>query len=322
MRTDAIERWSDELARNPGSLAFLPLGEELRRRHRLEEARRVALLGLERHPYRPDAHDLLARIWVDLGDEQRARDEWEMALELDASHLSSLKGLGFLAYRRRDLPGAERLLRAARARDPKDPGLQAALQRVHEALHGTRGASGNGTSHGPEQSRGNGLGQGPSHRNGEPTVGVHETAPATGAGASVASGEGAVDVAAEPRAGARARTLFAPILGEDDCTALLLDRDGLVLAGAYVDETGADVADAVGAQLAGVGDEAARALGHLGLGAWESLLVDAEHATLALGPAHEGALVLVAAGPEAQMGFVRRLLERARRRAATWMEAS
>lgn len=311
MPADAIERWSDELARNPASLAFLPLGEELRRRRRFDEARRVALLGLERHPYRPDAHDLLARIWVDIGDEQRARDEWEMALELDAAHLSSLKGLGFLAYRRRDLAGAARLLRAARERDPRDPGLEAALQRVHEALNGARDRNG-ADRNGHAGDNGSVAG----HANG--AAGAVDPADA----ADPAAAEAAPDPGSGSRTGARARTLFASLLGQDDCTALLLDRDGLVLAGAYVDESGADVADAVGAQLAGVGEEAARALGHLGLGAWERLLVEAEQATLALGPAHEDALVLVAAGPEAQVGFVRRLLDRAIRRAASWLEAS
>lgn len=310
MRTDAIGRWSDELARNPTSLAFLPLGEELRRRRRFEEARRVALLGLERHPYRPEAHDLLARICADVGDEQRARDEWEMALELDPWHLSSLKGLGFLAYRRHDLAGAERLLRAARTRDPEDPGLKAAHDRVQQALRGgvvtEREGAGN---------------EGGNGRSGLVAESGAAHALARGAPGAAAAPLVLEEPISEP-ATQSARTLFAALLGEEPCTALLLDRDGLVLAGAYVDESGADVADAIGGQLSGVGEEAARALGHLGLGAWESLLVETEHANLALGPVGTEAIVLVAAARDAQVGFVRRLLDRACRRAASWLEGT
>lgn len=280
MTSDAITRWSADLARDPGSLAFLPLAEALRRQRRLDDALRVALRGLERHPYLADAHDLLARIAIDHQDEARARDEWEMALRIDPDHLSSLKGLGFLAFRRRDYAAAERLLRAARARDPNDAGLEQAYRRVEEALKA--GANGR-------------------------TNGHH--APASAA-------------VPTSRSAQAARALFAPLLGDADRTALLLDRDGLVIAGTYVDETGREVGDEIGAQLAGLADEAARALTHLSLGSWESLVVEAPHASVALGPVAERAIVLVAAARDTQIGLVRRLLDRARRRASQWLEGS
>jgi predicted regulator of Ras-like GTPase activity (Roadblock/LC7/MglB family) len=117
------------------------------------------------------------------------------------------------------------------------------------------------------------------------------------------------------------RSLFASLLGDGDRTALLLDRDGLVLAGTYVDAEGREVSEEIGAQLSGLADESARALDQLGLGAWESLLVEAQHATVALGPAPEGAVVLVAAARDTPVGLVRRLLGQARQRAAAWLEA-
>lgn len=290
MTTDAITRWSADLARDPGSLAFLPLAEALRRQRRLDDALRVALRGLERHPYLADAHDLLARIAVDHQDEARARDEWEMALRIDPDHLSSLKGLGFLAFRRRDYATAERLLRAARARDPRDPGLEQAYQRVEHAL--ANGANG----------RTNG------HHAAMPAPVVTAASPAPGVPTD--------------RSAQAARALFAPLLGDADRTALLLDRDGLVIAGTYVDEHGHEVGDEIGAQLAGLADEAARALTHLSLGTWESLVVEAPHASVALGPVAERAIVLVAAARDTQIGFVRRLLDRARRRAGQWLEGT
>lgn len=284
MLADAVAVWSAELARAPRSLAFLSLGDELRRRRQLEDALQVALRGLERHPYLADAHDLLARVYVDLGEDGKARDEWEMALQLEPEHLASLKGLGFLAFRRRDLAAADRHLRAAVARDPRDAGLQTALQRVQTAL---------------------------------------QAAPA-GAPASAPPENGPAGLTAGPAGGSpaeHARTLFAPLLGDGDRTALLIDRDGLVLAGACVDPDGRDIAGEVGAELSGIGDEATRALTHLGLGAWQVILVEAQHATVALAPVHESATVLVAAARDTQVGFARRLVERARGRAAAWLES-
>ena len=57
----------------------------------------------------------------------------------------------------------------------------------------------------------------------------------------------------------------------------------------------------------------------LGLGRWDSLVVEAQHATVALAPGLEGAVVMVAAARDTQVGLVRRLLAQARQRATTWM---
>ena len=69
---DEIRRLSDDLARDPSSLVFMPLADALRRAGQLDVALRVALRGLDRHPYVADAHDVLARIHADRGD-RRAR---------------------------------------------------------------------------------------------------------------------------------------------------------------------------------------------------------------------------------------------------------
>src|SRR4030095_9791869 len=83
---DEIRRLSDDLARDPSSLVFMPLADALRRAGQLDVAMRVALRGLDRHPYVADAHDVLARIHADRGDLEQAADEWEMALRLDPTH--------------------------------------------------------------------------------------------------------------------------------------------------------------------------------------------------------------------------------------------
>lgn len=287
MTGDLLHEWTAELARDPRSLVFLRLADLLRKRGRLDEARRVALGGLERHPYLPDAHDVFARILVDAGEEGAARDEWEMALRLEDGHAGALKGLGFLAWRRRDLPTAERLLARAVQRDPSDEGLLAAFRHVQAE-------------------------QRPVARPTPPAV----------VRAGAAPPQPSATPSPPPPAGDDPRALFASLLGDGDRTALLLDRDGLVVAGTYVDATGREVSEVIGAHLAGLADEASRALEHLGLGTWESMLVECQHATVALGPSVDGSTVLVAAARDSQVGFVRRLLARAVRRAGTWLETA
>ncbi len=110
---DDINRWSDELARNPSSLVFLQLGEALRRQGQLEVALKIALRGLERHPRNAEAHDLVARIAVDRRDFDRAYEEWETVLRIAPDHLGAMKGLGYVSFQRGHLTDAERFLRRA-----------------------------------------------------------------------------------------------------------------------------------------------------------------------------------------------------------------
>ena len=130
--SDDVRRLSDELARDPGSRVFVPLGEALRKQGQLELALKVTTRGLERHPHFPDGHDLLARIAVDLGDLQRAFDEWDMVLRLVPGHQGALRGMGFVCFQQGRLPEAERYLSAAEAGDA-DEGIALALENVRAA---------------------------------------------------------------------------------------------------------------------------------------------------------------------------------------------
>lgn len=276
MATDGNDPSNGPLAPDASSLSFLPLIDALRREGRLDDAHRYALRGLEQHPHLAAAHDAYAKVLSDLGHDAKAYDEWQFALRLDPAHQASLRGLGFLAYRRRDLSSAQSHLSQALRGNPSDEGLAAALRRVREELRGK------------------------------------PVAPAP-----VPDGHRPAAVAKT-----NAPSLFAAVLGDGDRTALLLDRDGLVMAGTYVDGSGRDVAEEIGAHLGGLADEATRALAHLGLGEWESLVVEAQHATVALSPAQEGAVIMVAAARDTQVGLVRRLLGQARQRAAAWLGAA
>ena len=115
--------------------------------------------------------------------------------------------------------------------------------------------------------------------------------------------------------------LFADLIGDDERTSLLLDSQGFVLAGAYVSHDGRDVAQEVGAELSGVSEEARRAMRHLGLGDWTSIVFETEVATVAMAPAPQEGLLLVAAARTTPLGLVTRFLEHSAERARTWLES-
>src|SRR5687768_17139249 len=300
---DEIRRLSDELARDPSSMAFLPLAEALRRRGQTDVALKVAVRGLERHPHNADAHDLLARIAVDQGDLQRAFDEWDMVLRFAPSHIGARKGMGLVCFQQGRVADAERYLSEAAAADPDDQTIATALANIR-------------------------AGNAPA----APTPGPGAAASRVAPGASARPGATAMPAAApsvQPPAASPApvppmpkpspRTLFADLIGDAEQTVLLLDKDGFVLAGLYVDGDGTDVAEEIGAQLSGVSEEARRAMRHLGLGDWQSITFETEAATIAMAPAPRDALLLVAAARERPLGLVARLRESAVRRATDWM---
>ncbi len=320
---DEIERWSEELARDPASGVFIPLADALRRRGQIDLAFRVATRGLTRRPYDGDAHDLLARIWADRGDVERAMDEWGMALKCAPTHPGALKGMGFACYQIGRTEDAERYLVEAAAADPDDVSIRAALARVRQ--HRQRDPAP------PPREETN--------RNGDSaaTPAAHPDDSLAGAPVDHTLWGGLEpDVQTDvpvPAASVRRRTdprlAFVDVIDADDQAALVVDADGLVLAGSYVVADGRDVAQEVGAALSGVSDEARRAMRHLGLGSWNSLVFEAEAAIIGMAPLATGAqdgsgvipdgVAFVAAGPSAPLGLVRRLLVHVVARAQQWL---
>lgn len=292
---DEIRLMSDALAADPGSLVFLQLGEALRRQGQLDLAWRVASRGVERHPQRADAHDLVARVAADRSDFARARTAWETALTLAPGHPAAQKGLGFLLFQQGALEDAGRLLAAALAAEPGDASLQAALEKIREATDAAARSTVMMAAAGTPP-RG--------------SVAVPRPRRTTQAlAAPVPFAPVKVD----------ARNVFAEVT-EAGQTALLLDAEGLVVAGQYRASDGRDAAADVGAQLSGVSDEANRAMRHLGLGEWRHISVESEGASVAMAPCGDGVL-LVAAPRSVPLGFVRRILSRALERARRWLES-
>jgi len=291
---DDVRRWSEELARDPASLVFLPLGETLRRQGQLDLALKIAMRGLERHSHNTDAHDLLARIAVDRGELQRAFDEWDMVLRLTPNHLGALKGMAFVRFQQGNTVEAQQYLQRA-AEQGGDAEVAAALAN----MRGARPAGVARDRLAPE-SVARGV-----HNNGtqlEPHATRH-----------------APPVTPSPN---DARALFADILGEHEQTALLLDDQGLVLAGIYVGEDGRDVAAEVGAELSGVTDAARRATKHLDIGEWRAIVLETEVAVVTMAPSAGDGLLVVAASKSTPLGLVRRVLDRCLARARQWLEGS
>lgn len=116
-----------------------------------------------------------------------------------------------------------------------------------------------------------------------------------------------------------ARELFAKAIGEAEQTALLLDATGRPLAGSYIDGDGRDISGEIGAALSGVGKEVSRSMRLLALGNWTAVVVETDAATIALAPASEDAVVLLASSSGVPLGLVRRVLARSVTLAITWM---
>lgn len=284
---DDVRRWSDELARDPASLVFLPLGETLRRQGQLDLALKIALRGLERHSHNVDAHDLLARIEVDRGELQRAFDEWDMVLRLAPNHLGALKGMAFVRFQQGNTADAEKYLqRAAELGD--DAEVAAALANLRGAESGARRGARDASKN-------------------EKSAGL--------------SPRDVRDASAQRTTRRAPQTLFADILGDHEQTALLLDDQGLVLAGIYLGEDGADVGAEVGAELSGVTDSARRATKHLDIGDWRSIVLETEVAVITMAPTTDDGLLLVAASKATPLGLVRRVLDRCLERARQWLGA-
>ncbi|HWZ57949.1 MAG TPA: tetratricopeptide repeat protein [Gemmatimonadaceae bacterium] len=265
-------------------MVFLPLGEALRVRGQSDVARRVAVRGLERHPYDADAHDLLARVLLDQGETEKAIDEWEAALKCVPGHIGALKGMGFVCYQQGRLMDAEQYLSQAAAADVDDERIASGLARVRAELESKQ-----------------------------------RPAPAPAPAPAVKATNGSTPHV--EKGNDDPRYLFTDLVSSGDQAALFLDREGLVLAGTYVVAGGVDVSQEIGAALTGISDEARRAMRHLGLGDWSTIVFESEAARVAMAPAPEDGIVLVAAAPTMPHGLVRRALDRVAERAREWVES-
>jgi predicted regulator of Ras-like GTPase activity (Roadblock/LC7/MglB family) len=293
---DDIRTLSARLAQDPHSLAFLELGELLRRKGQVDAAHRVALAGLGRHPHNANAHDLYARILADKRDYERAFDEWDMALRIAPRHLGALKGLAFLYFKVGDIAQAEAHLAAAQRAVPDDPGIAQALAMVRGAgTPGTAAAAAPAAT--PEQ---------------DTAAAEAATAPDHGEPASGAP----VDTADQ---GLEEAAVFAALDGGQE-GLLLVGQAGLVVGGGLRDPAGRDVGEAMAAYLGGVAQEAARTARRLGLGEWTGLSVEGRAAHVHVCRPQPDALLAIVRDRAMPLGRLAVIAQRAAHAARRWLE--
>jgi tetratricopeptide (TPR) repeat protein len=284
--SDEIRALTARLAEEPTSLAFLELGEALRRRGQYDAAAKVARGGLSRYPGLADAHDLVARILSDQGDLGGAFDAWADALRLDPMRTSALKGLAFLYFRAGDHAAAlEHLGRAAEA-DPDDATIPAAIARIRREADEPSTPSEQAAIDAPAPAA------------------ASTPVPAPRAEAPTASGPDAP---------------FAD-LSDGERGLLLADANGLRLGGTLTAPGGAEAGDRVAAELGGVVREAGRTSRMLGLGSWHSIAIETPAAFLVLVPPSADTVLLASREPSVPMARLGLLADRAARVARQWLD--
>jgi tetratricopeptide (TPR) repeat protein len=294
---DDIRILSQRLADEPSSLAFLELGEALRRRGQLDAAAKVARAGLGRYPGLADAHDLMGRILTDQGDLAGAFDAWADALRFDPMRTGALKGIAFLYFRAGDVAAALDHLERASEADPDDPAIPQAIARVRRDAREAGRAGFTAVSDEAETAS-----------ESEP-VAVPAAAPP----------QPVHQAPSPPAVHASDDSPFAGVT-EDAHGLLLVDANGQLLGGTLRGGGGDDAGDRVAAHLAGLPREAARATRLLGLGSWHSIAIESPDAHVFLAsPTGDTVLVAIreASLPMARLGL---LAERAGRAARGWLE--
>ncbi len=341
--TSDLQRWSREVAEDPGSASFVRLARAYRRQGRREAARNVVLGGLRANPHHVGGHALLALLHIEAGEREPARDEWETALRLDPGNFEASRGLGFLALERGDLPAARRHLEQARNVRPGDPAVQQAFEvliRREDRAQTTRAdprgaparaAPGSATAAPAPPAPAPPAPAPPAPAPQKPDSATPTAAPGVEppgadqarpldrgdgvAGAVDEDGDAArTDVAGDPKELFASLAADSPLLG-----TVLLDGRGLVLAG-RIDGGGQD--DLLGGLLSSAVVEAARTARIMGLGRWEGMLMETDQLLLharALEGTEDGATVVVVTRPGTPAGWVVRAARRAHALAADYL---
>jgi predicted regulator of Ras-like GTPase activity (Roadblock/LC7/MglB family) len=345
MKTPApadLQRWSDEVARDRRSLAFLPLARAYRRQGLREAALQLCVRGLESYPEHIEAHSLLALLHLEGGDHQKAADEWSVVLRLEPDNFDALRGMGFWCFERDQLSRARELLERAATQRPTDATVRELLYELgtREELHRqgiSRGAGASFTvdvrttpappSTIPAQPASDAT-TGPASPQGD-TAGAAQSpaGPGDAAADDVARVHEKADAAetTEVEPSTRRATTMDPTRVFDELLAtgplfgaLLVDAQGLVLAGRLASAD--DDEATLGAVLGNAVTEAARTTSHLALGRWRGLLIETQHALLHVKPVTGDNALVIAARRDAPAGWLLRTAAHAAEQAARFVE--
>jgi predicted regulator of Ras-like GTPase activity (Roadblock/LC7/MglB family) len=107
---------------------------------------------------------------------------------------------------------------------------------------------------------------------------------------------------------------------EDARGVVLLDAQGLRLAGTLESPDGSDVSDALAAHLQGVSREASRAARLLDLGSWESVTAESPDGHLVVLPPTQSTVLVLLRDARVPVGRLGLIAEQAARAARSWLE--
>ena len=320
MKTPAqadLQRWSEEVARDPRSLAFIPLARAYRKQGLHDASLRLCLRGLEAYPAHVEGHGLLAMLYLDNGDHQKAADEWSMVLRVDPDNFEALRGMGFCYLEQDRLSRARQMLERAALLRPSDPTVQEALRVLgtRQEIAEKRDSVSDDVAFSDDPwaiaDSAPVFMLAPSATP-EPEPPADASAEAKQGGTAAASSVPHSPTRVAPAVPVSGPLPLDPSLLFDDLLsagpllgALLVDVNGLVLAGRLTEGMRGDAA-VLGAVLGGAIGEATRTSRHLALGAWRGILLDAEHALLHLAPAGSDTVMMLAARRDAPAGWMMR----------------
>ena len=128
-----LEELRRRLEKDPNSLAFAQLAEELRREGSFHEAIQVSRAGLDRHPTYWSARVTLGRALLALDRLDDAHRELSAVLRAAPENLAALRGLAEIHERRGERDAALAHYQAAWSLARHDPDLAAHLARLHDA---------------------------------------------------------------------------------------------------------------------------------------------------------------------------------------------
>lgn len=130
-RIDDLRR---RIQKDPASIAFAQLAEELRRAGQCEDAVAVSRTGLAVHPGYLSARVTLGRTLLELNQLSEAQTELQTVLKSAPENLAAIRGLAEIHHRRGEKSEALEQYRAALALARNDPDLERA---VSEMAQGT-----------------------------------------------------------------------------------------------------------------------------------------------------------------------------------------
>ena len=119
-----IEDLRRRVQKDPASIAFAQLAEELRRAGQFQEAVDICRAGLDIHPGYLSARVTLGRALVELNQLDEAQVELQHVLNNAPENLAAIRGVADIHHRRGELPEALTQYRAALALARNDPDLE------------------------------------------------------------------------------------------------------------------------------------------------------------------------------------------------------